>query len=370
MGLGLTLAGSAFAADFKGAAELQHLPQSALPYTDAPSAYFSGKARFARYPTVDQSADGWAIVEFDSGTINHWHRHSNGQYLIITAGEGLVQEWGKPIQAVKKGDAVWFPPDVKHWHGAAPNRSMAHITISPNAAGNQTTWLEAVDPATLTAFQAQANHSVQQTTPLTARQLAIVPIAALTAEGNTAKLKTALENGLAQGLSVNEIREIFTHLHAYAGFPRALNGLTTFNNLLKERADNGIQDPPGKPSQAATEADQSNNYHKGIQALTDMGSRAAGNSLLFDSEGIDYALKANLFGYLFSRDTLSYVDRELVVLATIASLGPGVEAQLASHFRNTQNLGVSQAQLERMLDTFAAQANPTAAQHAREVLNR
>ena len=110
---------------------------------------------------------------------------------------------------------------------------------------------------------------------------------------------------------MNEIREIFTHQHAYAGFPRALNGLIAFNNLLKERAAKGIQDMQGK---AANPADPDGNYARGVQTLVNMGSARAAEGILFDSEGMDYALKANLFGYLFHRGVLNYsLDRKSVV---------------------------------------------------------
>lgn len=196
-------------------------------------------------------------------------------------------------------------------------------------------------------FAAKPDDSVKQTAPLTARQLAIVPIAALSAQGRTDELKAALEKGLDSGLTVNEIREIFTHQHAYAGFPRALNGLIAFNNLLKERAAKGIQDPQGK---TANPADPDGNYARGVQTLVNMGSARAAEGTLFDSEGMDYALKANLFGYLFNRGVLSYTDREIVVLATIASLGSGVESQLGSHMRNTRSLGIKPADLQKIVD--------------------
>lgn len=219
----------------------------------------------------------------------------------------------------------------------------------PDEAANKTTWFERVDPQTLAPFTAKADDSVKQTTPLTPRQLAIVPIAALTAAGKTDELKKALEAGLNSGLSVSDIREIFTHQHAYAGFPRALNGLITFNTLLQERAAKGINDPAGI---AAVPADPEGNYARGVQTLVNFGSARAGESVLFDSEGMDYALKANLFGYLFGRGVLSYTDREIVVLATIASLGDGVEAQLGAHLKNTRSLGVSPAELQKIVDVI------------------
>jgi alkylhydroperoxidase/carboxymuconolactone decarboxylase family protein YurZ len=54
---------------------------------------------------------------------------------------------------------------------------------------------------------------------LTQKQQSIIPIAAFTANGDLDKLKTALQDGLAAGLTVNEIKEILVHLYAYTGFP-------------------------------------------------------------------------------------------------------------------------------------------------------
>lgn len=103
---------------------------------------------------------------------------------------------------------------------------------------------------------------------------------------------------------------------------------------------------------AARSADPENSYARGVQTLVNLGSARATEGVLFDSEGMDYALKANLFGYLFGRGVLSYTDREIVVLATIASLGDGVEAQLGSHMKNTHSLGVSSAELQKIVDAI------------------
>ena len=89
-------------------------PYTQHQWTAAPSDHFSGDARFTRLPEIPNSPDGSAIVEFQAGTITDWHTHSHGQYLIVTEGEGRTQEWGKPIQIIKKGDVIWCPPNVKH----------------------------------------------------------------------------------------------------------------------------------------------------------------------------------------------------------------------------------------------------------------
>lgn len=83
-------------------------------------------------------------VTFDKGARTNWHKHSGGQILLVTAGEGRYQEKDKEIQILKAGDVVKIPPNVEHWHGAAPDSEFAHISIEPNIPNNETTWLEPV----------------------------------------------------------------------------------------------------------------------------------------------------------------------------------------------------------------------------------
>src|ERR687894_3028808 len=70
---------------------------------------------------------------------------------------------------------------------------------------------------------------------LSAKQRSIIPIAAFTANGDMEKLRTALNEGLDAGLTVNEIKEILVQIYAYAGFPRSLNGINTFMAVMDER---------------------------------------------------------------------------------------------------------------------------------------
>lgn len=353
-----------------------------LKYVDAPQTHFTGKARFAPYPAIPGSTDRSAIVEFSPGVINNWHTHTHGQYIIITEGKGRVQVWGKPIQTVRKGDVVWFPPGVKHWHGAAEGSTMSHIAIAPRGEQNKTTWLERVDlPAAATAkptapaagsagslppihISEAEKQKHLQTTPLTERQLAIVPIAGLSATGDLERLKPAIAQGLDKGLTVSEVREIFAHQHAYAGFPRALNGIITLQTVLKERADAGVRDEAGQDATPLTNPDY---YRLGRETLLTMGNDKAANSVLFDFPGIDHALKAHLFGYLFHRDNLSHVNRQLVTVSTLSALG-NVNAQLTSHLKNTQNLGIGRTELARVFSVLEESVSLAVADNARAVL--
>lgn len=109
------------------------------------SKYFTGTTHLNMLVTRDETFNSSiGNVTFDAGARTNWHKHSGGQILLVTAGEGRYQEKGKDIQILKKGDVVKIPPNVEHWHGAAPDRNFAHISIEPNIPNNETTWLEPV----------------------------------------------------------------------------------------------------------------------------------------------------------------------------------------------------------------------------------
>jgi quercetin dioxygenase-like cupin family protein len=80
-------------------------------------------------------------VTFEPGARTAWHTHPLGQTLIVTAGFGRVQREGGPIEEIRPGDVVWFPPGEKHWHGAAPKTAMTHIE---SLKGKKVEWMETV----------------------------------------------------------------------------------------------------------------------------------------------------------------------------------------------------------------------------------
>lgn len=88
-----------------------------------------------------------AAVTFEPGARTAWHTHPAGQTLIVTAGRGLVQRDGGPVEEVRPGDVVWFPAGEKHWHGAAPEVAMTHIAIQEAIDGVAVTWMEHVSDA-------------------------------------------------------------------------------------------------------------------------------------------------------------------------------------------------------------------------------
>ena len=96
------------------------------------------------FPASDPSRTSGGKVTFEAGARSAWHTHPFGQILIVTDGTGWIQQWGGPIEEIRKGDVIWIPAGVKHWHGATPNTSMTHIAIQEELNGKAVEWMETV----------------------------------------------------------------------------------------------------------------------------------------------------------------------------------------------------------------------------------
>ncbi|MGH9406156.1 MAG: (R)-mandelonitrile lyase [Terriglobia bacterium] len=115
------------------------------PSAKGPAEYFTGTVRIDPLfqPTPPARARG-ASVTFEPGARTAWHKHPLGQTLILTAGCGWAQRQGGPIEEIRPGDVVWFPPGEKHWHGATPTTAMTHIAIQEQLDGKVVEWMEQV----------------------------------------------------------------------------------------------------------------------------------------------------------------------------------------------------------------------------------
>jgi quercetin dioxygenase-like cupin family protein len=118
------------------------------PSSPGPEQNFTGSVRvdpiFAVHSDAPYSA---AYVSFEPGARSAWHTHPGGQRLVVTAGVGRTGVWGGPVVEIKAGDAVWCPPGVKHWHGAAPGTGMTHIALTVPKDGRNVVWMEKVSDA-------------------------------------------------------------------------------------------------------------------------------------------------------------------------------------------------------------------------------
>jgi quercetin dioxygenase-like cupin family protein len=110
-----------------------------------PAEWFTGSVRIdPLFQPVEPARATGANVTFEPGARTAWHTHPLGQRLIVVAGCGRAQRWGGPIEEIRPGDVIWFPPGEKHWHGAAPTTAMTHIAIQEQLDGKAVEWLEKV----------------------------------------------------------------------------------------------------------------------------------------------------------------------------------------------------------------------------------
>lgn len=308
-------------------------------------------------------------VIFEPKARSKWHKHPGGQTLLALDGMGYYQEKGKPLQILRKGDAVRCPPDVEHWHGASHDNWFVQLAITPEHPKGRVIWLHEVGEGEYQkgiAKQQEIHGSLQG---LEKRHQHIVAIASFTAKGDLEQLKNVLSTALDAKLTVNEIKETLVHLYAYCGFPRSIQGLNTLIAVLETRKAQGITDEMGKTASAI--ADTLNKYERGkkvLEALTGQPQVTPPKSGYgaFSPE-IDVFLKEHLFADIFGRDVLSYQDREVATLTALANLG-GVEPMLKGHIGIALHLGMTEAQLQDVFSIIEANIGAKEAGAGRKVL--
>ena len=115
------------------------------PSAKGPEAWFTGTVRVdPLFQVGDPTRLSGGQVTFEPGARTMWHTHPLGQTLIIISGLGWVQMEGGPIEEVRPGDVVWFPPGEKHWHGGTATTAMTHIALTESLDGKNVDWLEKV----------------------------------------------------------------------------------------------------------------------------------------------------------------------------------------------------------------------------------
>ncbi|MBT1299191.1 alpha/beta fold hydrolase [Phocaeicola dorei] len=198
----------------------------------------------------------------------------------------------------------------------------------------------------------------------------IAEVATLTSMGDLDKLKTVLTDGLNDGMTVSELKEVMVHTYAYCGFPRALRGLQTLVAVLDERKAKGFEDDWGREASPIT--DTRRKYERGRDILAEI------SGVPVDAPKADYAvlapeievfLKEHLFADLFERDVLTYAERELTTVTVIASLGKGVEPMLKGHMGIALNVGVTPDELRGVLAIVEKNVGRSEADGGRLVLN-
>ena len=177
---------------------------------------------------------------------------------------------------------------------------------------------------------------------LTNRHKNLATIAALEAQGDLARLEPAIVAALDGGITINEIKEVFSQLYAYTGFPRSLNALGVLSKVVE--AGNGKW-AEGKPwVRPAVWDDAKESLVIGTEIQTKLSGRPFNYEFCPQN---DYYLKAHLFGDIFAGDQLSAADREIVTVAALSAL-KGVAPQLAAHKAGAVNMGNTQEQVDEL----------------------
>ena len=203
---------------------------------------------------------------------------------------------------------------------------------------------------------------------LSAQQQRIIPIAAFTANGDLAKLSTALHAGLDAGLTVHDIKEILVQMYAYAGFPRSLNGIHTFMAVMDERHAKGITDAMGTDASPVPANMNKDEYGAKVRA------RLSGRDVIPPPTGyqlftpvIDTFLKEHLFADIFARDNLDVLSREIATVGALSSL-EGVNPMLRFHMGAAMNVGLTENQAKALVVLIGSEVGTKAGDNAGEVL--
>lgn len=213
-----------------------------------------------------------------------------------------------------------------------------------------------------TTASAQSNNAMR-TEPESSKlkaESSLIAISANAAKGDIPQLKSSIAKGLEAGLTVNQLREVLVQLYAYAGLPRSLNALTVLKQVLDERAAKGIATTEGK---AATPVKLKNRYKEGEALQTKLLGRKMKTSIADFAPLIDDFLKEHLFADIFSRDVLTFKERELCTIAFLAAI-PEVSPQLVAHLGVARYNGVTDAEFAAYLNTLRTEVGNDAALRA------
>lgn len=320
--------------------------------------YFSGRSWLAPLSTSKELNVPTFNVTFEPRCRNNWHSHTGGQILIAVGGKGYYQEKGKMARLLLPGDVVEIAQNIVHWHGAAPDSYFSHLAIECNPQNNKNTWLDAVtdkeyteatadynklklctltqtDPEFAALFSNFTNEVVNQNNlePPT-RYMAI--LATLIGCQGIDEYKIVLASALDGGVTPVEAKEIVYQAVAYCGIGRVLPFISTTNDVLTSR---GIK----LPLQGQSTTTPNNRLGKGIQSQVDIFGEVMKDfyqSGPDETKHINLWLAQNCFGDYYTRNGLSYQQRELITFCYLAAQG-GCEPQLTSHAKANIKVGNS-----------------------------
>ncbi len=333
--------------------------------TPAPAEHFTGSARVeGLFDALEPSQASGGTVTFEPGARTAWHTHPKGQVLIVTAGIGRVQGWGEPIEEIRIGDVVRIAAGQKHWHGASPGTSMAHIAITEHRDGSRVQWLEKVSDEQYngpikSGQQQQASSQPSAPRPsgtvqprvapglatltddvlfgdvwrrpeLSPRDRSLVTISVLIATGKSAQLTGHLGRALDNGVLPSEASGVLAHLAIYSGWPSAVSALEVYDQVYTARKVETASLRSVTPRLPAPSSDAA----QGKRLADELGTVAPKFVQLTNDV---------VFGDLWRRSDLSPRDRSLVTIAALAAMGD--DDQLDLYLRRAIESGLTRAQI-------------------------
>lgn len=178
---------------------------------------------------------------------------------------------------------------------------------------------------------------------LTVKEKSIVEISAYASAGDLQNLSTAINKALDNKMTINEINEILIQSYAYCGFPKSLNAISTFINVVKERKSKGIKDIQGQSPKVLTSKDNKGEIGtKTREELAGGKTKAAWQTF---APGIEQYLLEHLFADIFARGVLTHQERELATVSFLSVI-KGAEPQLNAHINMAKNTGLSNEKLD------------------------
>jgi 4-carboxymuconolactone decarboxylase len=344
-----------------------------------PAESFTGGVRVEMlFEAVDPSHASGGSVAFEAGARTAWHSHPGGQILVVTAGNGRVQQWGGPIQEIQAGDVVRIPAGQKHWHGASPQASMTHLAITEPRDGTSVQWMEKVSdeqynqqPQPSSRPQAPTGPSgalqqkiapglatltdevlfgdVWKRPELSPRDRSLVTISVLIATGKPAQLAGHLGRALDNGVTPAEASGLLAHLAIYSGWPNAVSALDVYEQVYTARKvdTDSLRAPSPRLPAAASDAARA-------RALADELGTVAPKFVQLTNDVV--------FGDLWQRGGLTVRDRSLVTIAALAAMGD--EHQLDSYLRRGRESGLTRNQVTEALTHLGFYAGWTRATKA------
>ena len=201
---------------------------------------------------------------------------------------------------------------------------------------------------------------------MTERQKGLAACACLMAQGDMNRLEPAVRMALDNGVTVNELKEAFSQLYAYTGFPRSLNALGVLNKVLDNGRSSESHPSLLEDGRVVTDEGKANKQPswqegkpwkrpeiwddaaKALKQGTEVQTKLSGRPFDYNfCPQDDYYLKSHLFGDIFASDQLSAADREIVTVAALSGL-EGVAPQLAAHKQGAVNMGNSQELVDEL----------------------